>query len=60
MDLQAFAQGIDLTQAVPLEEMSAERGFAAFFQQRWPQLTEKIARKRERHLQALREEPADE
>ena len=53
--LQAFAQGIDLTQALPLEDMLAAAGFAAFFQQRWPQIFEKITRKRELHLQALRE-----
>jgi hypothetical protein len=56
--LHAFAQGIDLTHALPLDEMCAAAGFAAFFQQRWPQLTEKITQKRERHLQALREQPA--
>ena len=56
--LQAFAQGIDLAQALPLDDMRAAAGFAAFFEQRWPQLAEKITRKRERHLQALREPQA--
>jgi hypothetical protein len=56
--LHAFAQGIDLTQALPLDDMRSVTGFAAFFQKRWPQLTEKIARKRERHLEALREQQA--
>ena len=56
--LHAFVQGIDLAQALPLDDMRAAPGFAAFSQQRWPQLTEKITRKRERHLQALREPQA--
>ena len=56
--LHAFAQGIDLAQVLPLDDMHSAPGFAAFFQQRWLQLTEKITRKRERHLQALREPQA--
>jgi len=52
--LHAFAQGIDLGQVLPLDDMHAAPGFAAIFQQRWLQLAEKITRKRERHLQALR------
>lgn len=53
--VHSFAQGIDITQALPLEAMRAADGFAAFFQQRLPQLMEKITRKRERHLKALHE-----
>jgi hypothetical protein len=54
--LHAFAQGIDLMQAIPLDEMRAAGKFTAFFNKRLPQLLEKIARKRERHLDALRDE----
>ena len=32
--LQAFAQGIDLAQALPLDDMRAAAGFTAFFEQR--------------------------
>jgi hypothetical protein len=56
--VHSFAQGIDITQALPLEEMRAADGFATFFQQRLPQLMEKITAKRERHLKALREPPS--
>jgi len=51
--LHAFAQDIDLTDALPLDEMRDAHGFAAFFEKRLPQLQAGIARKRERHLQAL-------
>jgi len=53
--VHAFAQGIDMTQALPLEEMRAIDDFAAFFQQRLPQLMKNITRRRERHLKALQE-----
>ncbi len=53
--LHAFVQGIDLMQAVPFDHMRAAAGYVAFFQQRLPQLTDKIARKRQRHLEALQE-----
>jgi hypothetical protein len=39
--LQAFAQGIDLAQTLPLDHLRAAAGFAAFFEQRWPQPAEK-------------------
>ena len=51
--LHAFAQGIDLTGSLPLDEMRAAHGFAAFFEKRLPQLLAGIATRRERHLQAL-------
>ena len=54
--LHAFGQGLDLMQAVPLEDMRCVGGFAVFFQQRWPQLIGKIERKRERHLEALNDQ----
>jgi hypothetical protein len=54
--LHAFAQGIDLGRAIPLEPMRADAAFAAFFERPLPQLLEKIAGKRQRHLEALRQE----
>jgi hypothetical protein len=54
--VNAFAQRIDLVQSIPLEEMQAEGRFAKFFERRWPQLLAIIARKRQRHLDALREQ----
>ncbi|MBI3462502.1 MAG: hypothetical protein HY000_05495 [Planctomycetes bacterium] len=53
--VQAFARGIDLLKAVPMEEMRAAPGFEPFFQQRLPQLIDKITRKRARHLEAIQE-----
>jgi len=52
--LHAFAQGIDLVQAVPLDEMRAAKGYATFLGRRLPQLQEKIAQKRRRHIEAIR------
>jgi hypothetical protein len=52
--LHAFAQGVDLTLALPLDEMRRIDAFEVFFQQRWPQLLGKISRRRDRHLEALR------
>jgi hypothetical protein len=54
--VHAFAEGVDLMQALPLEEMQASEGFAAFFQQRLPQLMGVITRKRERHQSAMKDE----
>ncbi len=54
--LHAFTQGIDLLAAIPLDEMRAAEGFEAFFEQRLPQLTDKVARNRQRHLDALRDQ----
>ena len=54
--VHAFAQGIDLTEAVPWDEMRATAGFAPFFKQRLPQLMAKITRKRQRHLEALKKQ----
>ncbi|NUQ62978.1 MAG: hypothetical protein HUU20_10840 [Pirellulales bacterium] len=52
--VHAFARGLDLIQALPLEEMRAGEGFSTFLAQRLPQLLGKIASKREQHLNALR------
>jgi hypothetical protein len=54
--VHAFAQGIDLADAVPTDDMRADAKFSVFFEQRWPQLMEKITRKRQRHLDALRKQ----
>lgn len=51
--VHAFAQGIDLMQAAPWDDMRAAAGFTAFFQQRLPQLVEQVERKRRLHLEAL-------
>jgi hypothetical protein len=53
--LHAFALGIDLVEAVPWEDMRVAEGFMPFFAQRVPQLTEKITRKRQRHMEASSE-----
>src|SRR3989442_7347877 len=53
--VKAFARGIDLLQAVPMEEMRAAPGFESFFQQRLPQLIDTTTRKRARHLEAIQE-----
>jgi hypothetical protein len=53
--VQAFVQGIDLMQALPLEAMRAADGYSSFFQQRLPQLTENVDRRRQRHSDALSE-----
>lgn len=52
--VHAFAQGIDLADAVPTDVMRADNKFSVFFEQRWPQLIEKITRKRQRHIDALK------
>ena len=54
--MNAFAQGIDLVQIFPWDEMRALDGYATFFERRAPQLLERIAKKRERHLDALGEQ----
>ncbi len=51
--VHAFAQGLDLAQALPLEEMREAEEFSSFLEQRLPQFVGKIARKREQHLNAL-------
>ncbi len=51
--LNAFARGIDLIQAIPWDDLRALDGYSTFFERREPQLLERIARKRERHLEAL-------
>jgi hypothetical protein len=53
--LHAFAQGLDLAEAWPLEEMRACDDYADFFGRRWPQIIDRIDRKRQRHLEALGE-----
>jgi hypothetical protein len=54
--VHAFAQGIDFGHIFPLDEMRSFTGYETFLQKRLPQLTEKINRKRERHLEALQGE----
>lgn len=54
--VNAFAQGIDLVQIFPWDEMRTLDGYATFFERRAPQLLERIAKKRERHLDALGEQ----
>jgi hypothetical protein len=56
--LCAFAQGIDLIQSLPLDDMRSDTGYAAFLDRRWPQLRDKLNDKRERHLRALQDERA--
>ena len=53
--VHAFAQGIDLMQAAPWDDMRAAVGFTEFFHKRMPQLSEHVAGKRQLHLDALRE-----
>lgn len=53
--LQAFVNGIDVLQAIPLDAMREQADFATFLQQRWPQLQERINDKRRRHLEAIQE-----
>jgi hypothetical protein len=57
--LHAFGQGVDLLQSLPLADMRDAAEFAIFFERRWPQLTDKITQKRDRHLRALEDEAAD-
>jgi hypothetical protein len=50
--LHAFALGIDLFGAVPLDDLRAARGFAMFLGRRLPQLQEELAQSRQRHREA--------
>jgi hypothetical protein len=54
--VHAFVQQIDLIQSIPLDEMKSAAGFATFLGRRWPQLSDTIVRKRERHIEALRKQ----
>lgn len=52
--VQAYAMGIDMLQTLPLEEMEQAEGYDEFLKQRYPQITDRITRKRSSHLDALR------
>ncbi|MDA1013829.1 MAG: hypothetical protein O3A00_05170 [Planctomycetota bacterium] len=54
--LTAFTNGIDILDAIPWDQMKTSDGYFEFFDKRHPQLVEQVAHKRERHLDALRDD----
>lgn len=51
--IAAFVRGIDVTDAVPLDELRQAAGFESFVSIRWPQLKSQLDQKRQRHLDAI-------
>lgn len=58
--LNAFGRGIDVMQVIPWDDLRGLEGYAKFLERRAPQLRERVAKKRDRHLEALKGQPDED